>query len=368
MINYYEALHQILKQTDLQTWTIVFILILLGFISQRFVAVFFNRLKLFTEKTDIKIDNLIINSISRPLSWIVFFIFFYFSLRFLPIPEHPKGTSNILDLVINGFVLLLTMWTSLRLTDAISEYFLGKSLKTETKLDDQIIPILRRTLKTVIILAGIVFVLQNLGYSVGSLLAGFGIGGAAIALASKDTVANLFGSIVIFIDHPFQIGDSIDIKNWRGKVEEIGLRTTRIRTYEDCIVSLPNAMFTVEPVQNRQARRKRWIHLKFGIRLDTPVSKINATTEGISKLIHDMPELREDYYMVNVEDFSESSIVLLVWVYSVTTNKLEYKKARHKFLLSILELLERLDVSLALPARSIHFEKDRDSEEFDIHD
>jgi hypothetical protein len=116
-----------------------------------------------------------------------------------------------------------------------------KAALTHTKLDDQLVPLLRKSMKVVVVLAGVLFGLQNLDVDVGSLLAGLGIGGIAFALAAKDTVSNFFGSVMIFVDRPFQIGDWIHVDGAEGIVEEVGFRTTRVRAFDDAMLIVPNA-------------------------------------------------------------------------------------------------------------------------------
>jgi MscS family membrane protein len=343
--------------TDTFVWFAALGAILLGFMAQKIAVLLLNRLLKLTSKTAFQLDDILIGSLSKPISWAIVLGGMYAAVLILPIPKDPPDVQEFFDSLIGGLWMVIAVWAIIRLTDGFSDFFTEKASHTDTKLDDQIIPILRKTIKTFVILAGVVFVLQNLGYSVGSLLAGFGIGGMALALASKDTVSNLFGSIVIFVDRPFQIGDTIDVEKFRGKVEEVGLRTTKIRTYEDCIVSIPNAIFTTKPVQNRQMRRKRWIILKLGVKYSTSPDLLDKTITAIEKLINDSEGLREDYQLVNVHEFTESAVVLQVWVYSVSTNKLEYMKVRHKFLTDIMRLFKELGVEFAFPSRSIYMEE-----------
>lgn len=356
MQQFLDSARTFFQQTDTFVWLAALGAILLGFVTQKIAILLLARLTKLTSKTSFKLDDIIVGALSKPIGWAVVLGGIYAAILILPIPSEPPDIQDFFDTLIGGLWMIIAVWATLRLTDAFSDYFTEKAEQTDTKLDDQIIPILRRTIKTFVVLAGLVFVLQNLGYSVGSLLAGFGLGGAALALASKDTVANLFGSIVIFIDRPFQIGDTIDIEKFRGKVEEVGLRTTKIRTYEDCLVSLPNLIFTSKPVQNRQSRRKRWINLKLGVKYSTDPDLLDKAIARINQLIDDSEGLRDDYRLVNVHEFTESAVIIQVWVYSVTVNKIEYMDVRHKFLTDIMRLFKELGIEFAFPSRSIYMQ------------
>ncbi|HLT37578.1 MAG TPA: mechanosensitive ion channel domain-containing protein, partial [Enhygromyxa sp.] len=137
--------------------------------------------------------------------------------------------------------LPFAMWFGTRLIGNLTGLWLTRAKETETTFDDQLVPVVRKLGKVTVVVVGILLIVQNLGGQVGSLLAGFGIGGAAIALASKDTIANLFGSIVVFVDRPFQVGDWVEIGEHEGTIEEVGLRVTRIRTFANSLITVPNS-------------------------------------------------------------------------------------------------------------------------------
>src|SRR5690606_24921192 len=132
-----------------------------------------------------------------------------------------------------------------------------KAESTDSKLDDQLVPLLRKAMKIFVVLVGALFLLQNLDVNVASLVAGLGIGGVAVALAAKDTIANFFGSLMIFIDRPFQIGDWVKIGETEGIVEVVGFRSTRVRTFYNSLVTVPNAHFTEAAIDNLGMREYR---------------------------------------------------------------------------------------------------------------
>ena len=204
-------------------------------------------------------------------------------------------------------------------------------------------------------------VIQNLGYSIGSLLAGLGIGGAALALASKDTVANLFGSIVIFIDRPFQIGDWIEIGSIEGTVEEVGLRTTRIRTFANSLITLPNHTLTTSAIENWSAMQKRRIKLSVGITYGAKPSQISALVEGFRRIIRENDQLRQDFFLVYFRDFGPSALEIFVYCFTKTTVWSEYLEVRQQLLLAFMEEVEAQGLSFAYPTQSIHLESVPDS-------
>ena len=146
------------------------------------------------------------------------------------------------------------IWYLLLVTDKVTLFAAKKAGETEDKLDDMIVPMVSGTVKVILVTIGVLLVVQNLGYSVSSLITGLGIGGAALALASKDTLANMFGALVVFLDRPFNVGDWISLNGFEGTVEEIRFRTTMIRTFDNSLVMMPNSYLTNACVNNWERR------------------------------------------------------------------------------------------------------------------
>jgi MscS family membrane protein len=191
---------------------------------------------------------------------------------------------------------------------------------------------------------------------VGSLLAGLGIGGVAIALASKDTVANLFGSLVIFLDKPFQIGDWIEMGSIEGTVEEVGLRTTRVRTFANSLITIPNAKFTTEAVNNWSRMKKRRIKMTVGLTYDATPDKVEEAVLRIREIIAADEKIRNDFYLVNFDNLGPSSLDLFVYCFTETTNWAEFLQAKQEFLLKIMRAVEELGLEFAFPTQTLHVE------------
>jgi MscS family membrane protein len=161
-------------------------------------------------------------------------------------------------------------WLVARLLDALlSEFVKPLTAKTETDLDDQLMPILRKSMKIIVLGLTVVIALNNVGYDVAALLAGLGIGGLAMAMAAKDTVSNVFGGVTIFTDQPFTINDRIRASGFDGTVEEIGVRSTRIRTLDGTLVTIPNSSFAESAVENVSAEPSRKVKVNLGLTYDT---------------------------------------------------------------------------------------------------
>src|SRR5690606_12151232 len=231
-----------------------------------------------------------------------------------------------------------------------------KAAKTESKLDDQLVPLVRKALKVVTVIAGVLAILQNLNVNVASLLAGLGIGGVAVALAAKDTVANFFGSIMIFVDKPFQIGDWINVAGVEGIVEEVGFRSTRVRTFYNSLVTIPNAKFTELSVDNYGKRRYRRVYSTLNLTYDTTPEQMQAFVEGIRAIIRANPYTRKDYYEVHMSGFGQHSLDVMVYYFFRVTSWSDELRERHNVYLEIMRLAKALGVEFALPTRTLHIE------------
>ncbi|NOZ85507.1 MAG: mechanosensitive ion channel family protein [Deltaproteobacteria bacterium] len=251
------------------------------------------------------------------------------------------------------------IWSSFKIIDIISDYFMTLAEKTENKLDDLIVPMVRRTLKVFIVGFGLVFIADNLNIDMASLLAGMGLGGLAFALAAKDMVSNLFGSITVLADRPFQIGDWINVNGIDGTVEDIGLRTTRLRTFYHSVVTVPNAQLTSSMVDNYGVRKYRRVKTMISVTYDTPPELIEAFCEGIRELIRKHPYTRKDYYHVYLNQFSASSLDILLYCFLETPEWATELRERHRLFLDIIRLAGRLGVEFAFPTQTVYLEKEK---------
>jgi MscS family membrane protein len=271
---------------------------------------------------------------------------------------------RLLDLPLNALAALrfatqlmmagAGVWAAYRLVDLVAAHFLALSKRTDTKVDDILVPMVRRALKIVVIAFGVLFVAQNLDIDITSLLAGLGIGGIAFALAAKDTVENLFGSFTVLIDRPFQIGDWVVIEGLEGTVEELGFRSTRIRTFYNSVITVPNATLVNASVDNLGVRRYRRLSCKIGVQYDTTPDRIEAFCEGVRELIRKHPYTRKDYYMVYFNEFADSSLNILLYTFFITPDWTTELRERHRLLVDIVRLAHRLGVQFAFPTRTLH--------------
>jgi MscS family membrane protein len=271
-----------------------------------------------------------------------------------PVLGLPVDAVLVLQVAVRLMVAVSVVWASYRLVDVAADRMAERAANTDSKLDDQLVPLVRKTLKLFVVIAGVLFVLQNLNVNVGALLAGLGIGGVAVALAAKDTIANFFGSIMIFADRPFQIGDAVTVGDVEGVVEEVGFRSTRIRTFSNSLVTVPNAKFMEANIDNRGRRIYRRTNTTLNLTYDTTPEQMQAFVEGIRAIIAANPYTRKDLYEVHMSGFGAHSLDVMLYFFLRTDTWSEELQQRHNVYLEIMRLAGELKVEFAFPTQTVH--------------
>lgn len=288
------------------------------------------------------------------LSWIGLMLLWLFLVDSLKIHEGwDKYLTGLLRILLSLHVIRLSYLA----VDAIGQVLLDFAAQTESTLDDRLAPFATKTLKVLVVVMGVLITLQNFKIEVMSLLAGLGLGGLALALAAQDTAANLFGSIMILIDNPFHLGDHIKIGDTEGIVEEVGFRSTRIRTFANTLVTLPNSVVAKEKIENlgiRQARRVRQI---LGLHYDTPPEKINQFCEEIKYLIGSEALVQKDNIVVCFNNFNASSLDILVNFHINTLDVKVELEMTQKIFTEIWKLSKKVGVDFAYPTQTLYLNK-----------
>ncbi len=342
----------------LDTWVYLAALgfVLLGFVGRKLVSLVLGRLGRLTEKTKIPFDEILIKALGKPLEWSAVVAGVFAAIFLFPLPTEPIDLERFFGALLSAWVGGVVVWFGLRLVNGLMSWWAQKAAQTDSRLDDQLVPIVRRTLKVFLVLVGGMLILQNLGYSVLSLLTGLGIGGVAIALASKDAIANLFGSIIIFLDKPFQVGDWVEIGDLEGTVEEVGLRTTRIRTFANSLITVPNAQFSTTAINNWSLMKKRRIMMTVGITYGSTPEQIEKLIGSIRELIAGNGKLHDDFFLVNLDKFGPSSLDVFIYCFTRSTVWAEFLQTKQDFMLEIMRAVRAAGLDFAFPTQSIHVE------------
>tara|TARA_B100001123_G_scaffold407887_1_gene500526 strand:- start:23271 stop:24533 length:1263 start_codon:yes stop_codon:yes gene_type:complete len=253
---------------------------------------------------------------------------------------------------LSGAVALVVL--GFRGIDILTDVLQRRAEKTVSRIDDQLVPLVNTTLKGLVVLLGALFVLGNLGVNVTSLLAGLGLGGLAVALAAQDTIRNLLGGVTIFADRPFQVGDWVVVDEIEGTVEHVGFRSSRIRTFYNSVVSVPNARIVDTHVDNMGLREWRRYKTTLAIAYHSTPSQVQAFVEGVRALIRSNPGMRKDYYIVEFHGFGAASLDILVYCFINAPNWNDELRTRHILNLDIMRLAEDLGVEFAFPTQTLH--------------
>ncbi|MEM7049792.1 MAG: mechanosensitive ion channel family protein [Acidobacteriota bacterium] len=272
-------------------------------------------------------------------------------LPFLGLPPRALGILKVgLELV----ALVALIWFSYRAIDVISAVMMRRAQESESRFDDLLAPLVRKASKVVLVIFGTVFVADNLEIDVSSLLAGIGLGGLALALAAQDTVKNLFGSITVLLDQPFHVGDAVSIGDVEGTVEEVGMRSTRVRTFYNSLVTVPNANLISASVDNFGARQFRRWKTTLGVEYGTSAAALESFCEGIRDLIRQHPATRKEGFYVHLNEFGDSSLNILLYVFFETSEWAVELEGRQRLMIDIIALAERLGIEFAFPTRTLH--------------
>ncbi len=270
------------------------------------------------------------------------------------------------DFLVRVFYILIavtSVWSALKIVDLISMHFAKIAKDTSNKFDDVLVPMLSKTSKVLVISFGTILIAHSLTFDIGSILAGLGIGGVAVALAAKDTISNLFGSVTVIMDRPFLIGDYVLLdKGLEGTVEEVGFRSTRIRTPHQSLVSLPNNVLANMAIDNYGMRGSRRFRIQLQVEIETPTEKLEQFCESLRYLCQIHQFIDTTNAQVYVFDVTEKAINILVNVYFQTTNGTVELTERHKFILEILKTAKELGIKFINPSQSLVLDKSSSSQ------
>lgn len=339
-------------------WLMAAVALFITVIIQRLFLNFFRRIaQRVAARTETKLDDVLFAAAERPASLLILIIGLIFTVHVLQPPAETFPIIGLVDDAGRIVSIVIGVWFLWRLTEGLSTYFIALAEQTDSSMDSQLVPFIAKTAKIFLVLTAVLVVAQNMGYSISGLIASLGIGGLAVAMAARDTIANIFGSIMILVDRPFTIGDWIKTSEFEGVVEEIGFRSTRIRTFEKTLVNVPNSSLANMVIDNIDARSVRRIKMRIGITYSTSTGQMQQAIEGIEKILQKHPGVDQDFKLVKFDEFADSSLSIFLYYFSSSKVWGEYLQVRQEVNLEIMELLESLGLEFAFPTRTLHIEQ-----------
>ncbi len=305
------------------------------------------RLKSVTEKGKTRYADTLVDALIKPATWAVLVAGLWLGVTALAIPPEHEEWHQFLQTFFKGGSILLIVWFAIRLSDRTCAAWAKNSPNRESQTDHRMVQFVRGLARVLLVVVGATLFMQNLGYSVGSLLAGLGLGGAALALASKDLLSNVFGSVAIFWDRSFAVGDWVEIGQVEGNVEEVGLRNTKIRTFSNSLVTMPNSSLMTGSINNWTRMKKRRAQVRLHLDPTTPPAKLLELVHALRKRLSEDDSMVADDYIVTLDTIERYSICLFVQFFTKSVVWKEHLESKQGFLIKAMESMLGLGVTLA---------------------
>ncbi|WP_049721945.1 mechanosensitive ion channel family protein [Gilvimarinus polysaccharolyticus] len=331
----------------------VFTVVLITLITAALARVILNYVVRHAEKTRNRWDDILAEAALRPLRCLIWLVGLCLAAE-LAQDASEQSLLDFADTILRVGVVVLLTWFLVRLVKYSERNFL-EPLEGKPSDPTTVMAVGKLLRIAIIITAGLVL-LQSLGYSISGVLAFGGVGGIAVGFAAKDLLANFFGGLMIYMDRPFKVGDWIRSpdQNIEGTVEEIGLRLTRIRTFDKRPLYVPNQTFTQISVENPSRMYNRRIYETIGVRYQDG-DKVVAIVADVKAMLEAHDEIdTTQTLMVNFNEFASSSLNFFVYTFTKTVNWAHYHEVKQDVLLKIMAIVERHGAECAFPTRTLH--------------
>ena len=344
-----EVLHQEFYGNSILNWAIAVGILIFSFVVVKMLYwIFSNVIRRLTSKTKTNLDDVLIDKLEKPLTYLVLILGYWISIHYLVFKEEVElALENV------AYFLLVIDFTAIlsRIVDAlITEIIMPISEKSDSSFDNQLIPVIQKGVRSIIWILGIIIGLDNIGFDITAMIAGLGIGGLALALAAQDSVKNIFAGIMIFLDKPFRIKDRIQVDGFDGIVEEVGLRSTRLRTLEGRIVTIPNSRFTDNSVTNVTSQPTLKVKLNLGLTYDTDEVQMQKAIDILEDIVKNQEAITDDY-AAGFNGFGDFSLnILFIYYVKPDSHWLDTQTLVNK---EILRRFNKEGLEFAFPTQTI---------------
>lgn len=292
-----------------------------------------------------------------PLKLLLFTLVFWAAVQiFQPRTISPE-VRQLIDSLLVGLIALTALYFTLRLIDTGVAFFKARVERTESKLDDTLLHVARLTLRTFAVIVIVLLTLENLGIEIAGLLAGLGIAGLAVALAARPTLENIFGAVTLFLDRPFTIGDAVSVEGFTGNIEAIGLRSTRLRTFDGTLVTFPNSLIANAKIDNLDARPTRRTNFTIGVTYDTSYEKLKRAVEILREVMANHPGTAQ--YRAYFNSYGDFSLNILVHHWCKYLDYEQYLQCIEEMLFEIKRRFEEEGIEFAFPTQTLHLIPER---------
>jgi MscS family membrane protein len=334
------------------SWSILAITLLASLVVGRLLLVIVRSIgERLARQSHNQFDDALVAALATPASLLLAAQSTRIAMRWIPLDG---DQASLLSSFIGLATAALVLWTTFRMIDLVVGAMSTRPWAVDRPSTRSLLAIVGRFTKAfVLVLAGIV-VLSYLGVSVGSLLAGLGIGGLALALAAQKTIENLFGTLSIGIDQPLREGDFVRIDDDVGTIEEVGLRSTRVRTLDRTLVTIPNGRLADQRIESFTARDRMRLACTLGLTYSTTAGQMRDTLADLEATLRAHPKIWPDAVVVRFKNFGDSSLDIEIMAWFLTGEWSEFQLIRQEILLSFMAVVERNGASFAFPTRTLH--------------
>lgn len=305
--------------------------------------------KLFLRNNKEKTDSLV-NSLQKPLAYLIGTVGLYIAFA---INYNKPGVTKVFKILI----ILIICWGIINYLSNNLFIHIHFDENADDTMNTTALRFLANILKIVVIAFGIVMIISELGYNVYGLLTGLGVGGLAVSLAAQDAVGNLISGFIIIFDKPFKVGDLIESATVKGFVEEVTMRSTKIRTLDDSVITVPNSTLTKEAVTNISMMDKRRIKMTFGLVYSTSNETIEKIRNEIKTYIVQNKDILPEPCRIHFREFGDSALNFEVVCYTETSDMDEYLKIENELNLAIKQIVENNDTDFAFPTQTVYVQK-----------
>ena len=342
-------------------WLGLLVVLLVSFVIGRTAAYVLQKQAEKLERAErLLVLGMLLRSLAGPLKMLLLAGGLYVAATFMDLDAQTELRGFWLK-VCKTLAVLSAGWLIYRLVDVIEHFLRRWTSKTDTQLDDQLVPLIRKTMRVFVVIVAVLFIAQNVfRWDIGALVAGLGIGGLAFALAAKDALANLFGSVTIFADRPFQLGERVKVGGQDGAIEEVGFRSTRIRTLDGHLVTIPNSIIANQTIENVSRRPFIKRSMTVTVTYDTTPEKLQRGIE----ILKEMLEARKRSFhpdkapRVHFSDFAATSLDIGVTYWFAPPDWEPYLNFNHDFNMELLERFNAEGIEFAFPTRTVYVKQD----------
>ena len=328
------------------------IYVFLAFLTARVIDwVLGVRLRKWANRTPTKYDDILLELIRGPIKVITFVVLLHIGLRIF---RWPSWFTGFFSKSLHIIVALSITYILLKVIDVLVNYWKehAASQTEDKKFDDQLLPILRNTMKVFVVIVAVLLTSQNLGLNITSLIASLSIGGLAIGLAAQDTLANLFGAVAVFADKPFRVGDRIRLDSVEGDVESIGMRSTRVRTPDGQLVTIPNKTVGNATITNIGRRPSIRTVMNLGLTYDTSAERLKSALQLLEEIYRSDPMTKD--VIITFNRFADSALNIEVVHFWNGTDQLAYFRGLQALNLRVKEEFDRAGFEFAFPTQTLH--------------